>query len=119
MNKTIAMLAAIAVTAAVPNAASADTYGWDRLVLVENLSSKALHDVQASPISADDWKEDLLGDRTVPSGESINVDIDYGTDECTYDLKAVMADGEEHIQREVDVCAVSKWVIGETGSSIE
>ena len=30
-----------------------------------------------------------------------------------------MADGKEYIQRRVNVCAVSRWVIGESGNSIQ
>ena len=45
--------------------------------------------------------------------------IDNGTNECIYDLKVVMADGKEHIKRRVNVCAVSRWVIGESGNSIQ
>ena len=51
------------------------------------------------------------------AGASINANIDNGTTECSYDLKAVMADGQEHIQRAVNVCAVSMWTIGDSGNS--
>ena len=86
-------------------AAASDTQ--DRHVMVMNMSSQTLRELYASPVTSDSWEEDLLGSRVLAAGESINANIDNGTGECSYDLKAVMADGREHIQRAVDVCAIS------------
>jgi C4-dicarboxylate-specific signal transduction histidine kinase len=56
--------------------------------------------------------------RTLSRGQSIEANIDNGTNECQYDLRAVMADGREVIRRNINVCAVSKWTIGDSGDSI-
>jgi hypothetical protein len=88
-------------------------------VLIENISSQTLRELYASPVTAKTWEEDLLGQRTLTAGSSINATIDNGTNECNYDLKAVMANGREHIKRGVNVCAVSKWVVGDTATSIQ
>ena len=45
--------------------------------------------------------------------------IDTGRNECMYDLKAVMANGREFVRRRVNVCAVSRWVIGDSGDSLQ
>lgn len=120
MNKAMALLAAAAFTGAViPQAAWAADDGKNRVVVLENLSSQAIYNLFASPITSKNWEEDLLGDRTVAAGESLRANIDNGTNECIYDLKVVMANGKEHIQREVNVCAASKWAIGDTGNSIQ
>ncbi len=90
----------------------------NRHVLVMNMSSQTMRELYASPITSDTWEEDLLGQRTLAAGEDIDANIDNGTDECMYDLKAVMANDREYIQRSVNVCSVSRWVIGDGGDSV-
>ena len=89
-----------------------------RVIVIMNVSSQTLRELYASPVTSDNWEEDLLGARVLAVGESINADIDNGTDECIYDLKAVMADDREFIQRGVNVCAVGRWTIGDSGDSL-
>ena len=98
--------------------ADAASDGKNRVVTVENISNQSLNYLYASPITSKTWEEDLLGDRTLSRGQSIEANIDNGTNECQYDLRAVMADGKEVIRRNINVCAVSKWTIGDSGDSI-
>ena len=119
MNKAVKLAAAVAALVTLPMQASAAPDGRDRRVLVENISSQTLRELYASPVTSKTWEEDLLGQRTVAAGANLNANIDNGTNECIYDLKAVMANGREHIKRGVDVCKVSKWVVGDSGSSIQ
>lgn len=116
--KTLFAFAAAAALVSVSGAASAANDGKNRNVTVENISSQPLNYLYASPISSKSWEEDLLGERTLSRGQSIEADIDNGTNECQYDLRAVMADGREVIRRNVNVCAVSKWTIGDSGDSV-
>jgi hypothetical protein len=118
MRKSIAFLAAAIMLSAMPNAAAAAADGKNRKVTVENISTQTLRELYASPITAKTWEEDLLGQRTLTPGQSISANIDNGTPECNYDLKAVMANGTEHVKRGVNVCAISKWTIGDSGDSI-
>ena len=117
MKKLFAFAAAAALVS-VSGAADAASDGKNRVVTVENISSQSLNYLYASPITSKTWEEDLLGDRTLARGQSIEADIDNGTNECQYDLRAVMADGREVIRRNINVCAVSKWTIGDSGDSI-
>jgi hypothetical protein len=117
MKKTIAFALAAAALG-VAGSASAAPDGKNRKVLVENISSHTVRELYASPITATTWEEDLLGQRTLSAGESINANVDNGTDECYYDLKAVLDNGKEVEQRKVNVCAVSKWTIGDSGDSV-
>ena len=119
MKRAFAVFAAVAVASSIPSAAWAADDGKNRRVTIENLSSQSIYYLYASPISAKTWEEDLLGSGTIPAGESKVANIDNGTNECYYDLKVVMADGKEYVQRRVNVCAVSRWVIGESGNSIQ
>lgn len=117
MKKLFAFAAAAALVS-VSGAAEAANDGKNRTVTVENISNQSLNYLYASPITSKTWEEDLLGDRTLSRGQSIEANIDNGTTECQYDLRAVMADGREVIRRNINVCAVSKWTIGDSGDSI-
>src|SRR5688572_18837659 len=103
MKKLFALAAAAAAmtTFAAPLAAAPD--GKNRKVTVENLSSQSLHYLFASPVTSKTWEEDLLGQRTLAAGQTISANIDNGTTECYYDLKAKMANGQEHVQRRINV----------------
>jgi hypothetical protein len=119
MGKAFAYLAAAAALASLAGTASAaSTDGKNRKVLVTNIS-QTVNNLYASPITAKTWEEDLLGQRTLGAGQSISANIDNGTNECYFDLKVVMASGKAFEHRNVNVCAASKWVIGESGESIQ
>ncbi len=110
---------AAAALIAIAGAANAAPDGKNRKVTVENLSSQTVRELYASPITAKTWEEDLLGQRTLTPGQSISANIDNGTNECYYDLKAVLANGKAFEQRKINVCAASKWVIGDSGNSVQ
>ena len=112
-------MAAAAVASSIPSAAWAADDGRNRKVTVENVANQAIYYLYASPATSTTWEEDLLGSGTIPAGSSKVANIDNGSNECVYDLKVVMADGKEHIQRRINVCSVSRWVIGESGNSIQ
>ena len=117
--KRLATLAAAAVmTLAAASSAFAADDGKNRRVVVENLSSIAVYELYASPVTSDSWEEDLLGTETIPSGASRGAVIDNGSDECQYDLKIVMSDQKEYIHRNVNVCAVSWWIVGDAGDTV-
>jgi hypothetical protein len=94
------------------------TDGKNRKIKVENLGNSTIRELYASPVTAKTWEEDLLGTRTLTSNQSIVANIDNGTNECNYDLKAVRANGTEAVRRGVNVCASSRWEIGDAGDSI-
>ena len=119
MKHTFALMAAAAVAVSVPLSSFAATDGKNRRVTVENVANQSIYYLYASPATSTEWEEDLLGSGTIPSGQSKVANIDNGTNECVYDLKVVMADGKEHIQRRINVCNVSRWVVGESSNSIQ
>ena len=119
MKKALAMAAAAMALGSLATSATAAPDGKNRRVTIENLSGQAVYNLYASPITATTWEEDLLGEGTIPAGTSKVANIDNGTNECYYDLKVKMANGREHVQRKINVCASNKWVIGETGTSLQ
>jgi hypothetical protein len=119
MGKAIMLAAAFVGLAGISAAAAGAPDGKNRKVTVQNLSSQTVRELYASPITAKTWEEDLLGQRTLTAGQSISANIDNGTTECYFDLKAVLANGKTMEQRKINVCAASKWVIGDSGNSVQ
>ncbi|HEX6604236.1 MAG TPA: hypothetical protein VF027_05070 [Sphingomicrobium sp.] len=108
-----------AAIVSVPAISVAAPDGKNRKVTVANMSNHVLRELYASPVTAKTWEEDMLGQRTLASGKTISANIDNGTNECYYDLKGVMDNGRTVEERNVNVCAASKWVIGETSDSVQ
>jgi hypothetical protein len=117
--KKISMLLAAAAALSLSSAAGAAPDGKNRKVVVQNLSNSVVRELYASPITAKTWEEDLLGQKTLASGDSISANIDNGTTECYYDLKAVLASGKSWEHRKVNVCAANKWVIADAGEVLQ
>lgn len=117
MKKAFAFAVATAALFSINSAAAANEN--DRRVQVQNRSDQAIHYLYASPVTTNNWEEDLLGQGTIAAGSSVTTNIDNGTTECNYDFKVVMADGREHISRRVNVCVVSRLVVTNSGASTQ
>lgn len=117
-KKMILAAATVASLAAVAGPAHASTDGRDRRVNVVNASGQTMREIYASPVTSNSWEEDMLGANVLGSGRSMVFNIDNGSNQCRYDLKAVMSNGREHIRRNVNVCTVSSWTITNRGSSV-
>jgi hypothetical protein len=79
----------------------------DRNVDIINNTKKTLKEFYASRVNKNSWEENILGGDSVEPGETQPVDIDDGSGGCRFDFKAVFSDGDEVINKNVDVCAVS------------
>ncbi len=119
MRKSIPLFAAFLLATNSASALAASTDRKNRKVSVQNLSSQSVQNLYASPVTAKTWEEDLLGQRTLASGHTVEANIDNGTNECMFDLKVVLANGKAFEHRQVNVCAASKWVIGDAGESVQ
>lgn len=108
MSKAFILATAMAAVVSISSAALAAPDGKNRKVTVQNISTQSIYNLYASPVTSKTWEEDLLGEGTIPAGTSKVANIDNGTTECYYDLKVVMANKAEHVQRRVNVCAVAK-----------
>ena len=116
MLKKLVLAAVMTATLSTPAFASND--GRDRRVNVVNASSQVLRELYASPVTSSSWEEDMLGANVLRRGQNIVANIDNGTNTCQYDLKVVMANGREHVRRNVNVCVVSQWTITDRGNSL-
>jgi hypothetical protein len=116
MIRKLILAAALSATVASPAFAGQD--GRDRHVNVVNASGQVLRELYASPVTSQSWEEDMLGAGVLRPGQSIRANIDNGSSACQYDLKVVMANGREHVRRNVNVCTVSRWTITNGGNSL-
>lgn len=77
---------------------------------LHNETGVALVEFYASPTSADDWEEDILGMDVLAAGESATVTIG-GDRGCDYDLLFVFADGDELVDSD-NLCEISEYTLG-------
>ena len=103
---TISIMAAVV---ALFGLASGTANAQDRNVLVINETQHAIMEFYASNIGSDNWEEDILGESVLPVGQSVNINIDDGTEACLYDFKAVFDDGEELVRNRIDVCTIGTY----------
>ncbi|MBE9145266.1 hypothetical protein [Planktothrix mougeotii] len=76
-----------------------------------NGTSRTLESFYASPPSTSDWEEDILGVDVLPPGESTEITINDGREDCNYDFKGVLGPSDDGsvgrgalIQSAVNVC---------------
>ncbi|MFG1418471.1 hypothetical protein V5F38_11245 [Xanthobacter sp. V0B-10] len=81
----------------------------DRKVDVINKTGHTMTSFFASSVDQESWEEDMLDGDTLKNGETLDADIDDGTNACVYDFKAVFADGDSVIKRKVNVCEVGTF----------
>ena len=112
------VLAAL-LTALLASSASASTDGKNRKITLTNLSSQTIKGLYASPVTATTWEENLFGTRLLGPGQSISANIDNGTNECNYDLEIIFSDDHKIDKRKINICAISKWTIRDSGDSMQ
>lgn len=81
----------------------------NRKVDVINKTGSTMTSFFASSTGTDNWEEDMLDNDTLTNGETLEADIDDGTDACIYDFKAVFSDGSSVTKQKVNVCEISKF----------
>jgi hypothetical protein len=54
--------------------------------------------------STDQWEEDIFGDDVLAPGDTFEISIDDGLDECVYDIRADFEDGDSIQIGSVDFC---------------
>lgn len=81
---------------------------------VINNSSLDVDYFYASPSNMQDWGPDLLGpNNKLYAYTQGTATIADGSDQCLYDFKYVMSDGEVYYEDKIDVCALGSYTIYE------
>ena len=101
-------LAALAFIA-VPGLAMA---GDVKFSLINN-SARAIKNFYTSPTTTTDWQEDVLGEDTIAPGATDAITIADGSTQCVYDMRFVMDDGAEAIEKGIDVCKLSSYTLSD------
>lgn len=98
-------LAAFALAAAlVAPVASAQTDSID-FTLTNNTDYHLTH-LYISVPATNDWEEDIFGADVLAPGETFEISIDDGLEDCVYDIRADFEEGTTIDIRNVDFCAL-------------
>jgi hypothetical protein len=105
------VVAAAAVLCMLNAATGPPAYGLERHILMTNHTREVIVEIYLSDAGAADWQQDILGSDFLPSGQSELVDIDTRNGQCRFDLKTVLDDGTNLVQRGIDVCRAEGYTI--------
>jgi len=94
--------AALLATAALVVAGTA--YAEPVVFTLENNTGAVMDQFYASPPSSNEWEEDILGQDVLNPGESVEITIDDGREDCEYDFRAVFQDGSAMEHDAVHIC---------------
>ena len=105
VRQVVALVAALSF--AVPTAAEAG----DIAFTVINDSSYDLVSFYSAPVDAQTWGNNLLGRYKLRARTKGTATIAGGAEQCIYDLKYVLSDGETYYKRDLDICRISSYRI--------
>ena len=102
--KTIfaAILASSMLAAAVPALGQAQL----DFTLV-NRTGYTISEVYVSPLSSDDWEEDIMGADQLEDGDRVEIQFTQGAKGCKWDLMVTYDDEEEAKWQGFDLCETS------------
>lgn len=76
----------------------------ERHIVFSNQTREAIVEIYVSAAGASEWQRDLLGSDFLLPGNSVTVDIDESSGRCRVDVKTVLDDGKNLVNRGVDIC---------------
>jgi hypothetical protein len=76
-----------------------------------NKSTYTIKEFYTSPATMEGWGDNALGGVLLPPGGTGTVTIAGGADQCLYDMKFVIATGEEYIDQTIDLCKTGQYTI--------
>ena len=89
--------------------ASCPAVALERRVRIINASNVTMNSFYAENIASQTDRDDLLGASVILTGESVVLDVNDGSDACSFDFKAVMVDGRMVCEYDFNVCEISTW----------
>jgi hypothetical protein len=107
--KTILMAGAAVLFFALPMSVYAADVKFD----IINQSARAVNNFYTSPADTTDWQEDVLGSDTIAPGASEEIDITTDGDQCLYDMRFIMEDNAELIEKGINVCTLSSYTLSD------
>lgn len=106
-----ALMLGLAMLAGSTLASMGDAEARDRHVRVLNASNDVLVVLQASNVTRRTWEEDILGHNVLFPGQATLANLNDGSGQCLFDMRAIFRSGRQEIRRNVDICRVKRWTI--------
>jgi hypothetical protein len=97
-----------AAAAAVLAATALPSYAANRDFRFVNNSGETLWELYVSPVSDSSWNSDILGRSVLESGRAMMVRFPGRGNECNYDLKMVMENGDSY-ETQLNLCEISEY----------
>jgi hypothetical protein len=104
LNVSNSVAAAASLLLLFQGATGPPAHGGERHVLLTNETRELIVEIYVSDAGADNWQADLLGSDFLPPRSSVLVDIDDRNGRCRVDVKTVLDDGSDRVDRGVNVC---------------
>lgn len=76
--------------------------------ILHNATGVEISEVYVSPVSSDDWEEDVLGKDTLPEGDSVKITFDDRDKHAHWDLKVVDGKGNSIEWHDLNLVAISE-----------
>lgn len=92
INMKIKLALALGVVAMIVTASALARTGKQDFTL-HNATGVEINSLYVSPHDSDDWEEDVLGQDTLPSGQSVKITFDDRDKHVHWDLKVTDKDG--------------------------
>jgi hypothetical protein len=104
-----AILRSLAVLCLVGAPASA--WAADVKFDIINNSARSIDNFYTSTSDTTNWEEDVLGEDTIGPGETDTITISTDDGQCLYDMRFIMEDKAELIEKGIDVCKLSSYTL--------
>ena len=89
------------------------SFAEDLTFVLTNGSSYAVKSFFTSPADIDNWEEDVFGENYLPAGNHVNVTIGDGREQCVYDMKFVLEDDSEFLEKGIDLCELGEYTLSD------
>ncbi len=75
---------------------------------LHNETGVEIHELYVSPVTTDDWEEDVLGVDTLPSGESVKITFEDREKHVHWDMKVVDSKGNSIEWHDLNLIEISE-----------
>jgi hypothetical protein len=79
----------------------------EEILKINNRTGYTISEIYIAPASVNNWEEDVMGDQTLETGTSVDIDFSRSADTCKWDLKAVYDDKTSAVWHNVNLCKIS------------
>jgi len=76
--------------------------------VMRNNTGQTITHVYVSPITSNNWEEDVLGSDVLPDRQTLRINFAGSEDQCNWDIKVNLADGTSREQRNVNLCRTAE-----------